>query len=173
MTSNAFADTKYLSTNEDLQAVLKRCNRCLKTSGNGNFIFLLDELLNHQISMSPQNKMSLFINTQKEIGHWILLCCKGRKCVILNSLQETDERTKSCIEIFCKNNKLIPHYFSARYQNKTSKSCGFLCLFMHFQFTHYNLHSLFKMRHSILTTPVKYIEAAMIKKVSKHFRIRF
>ena len=179
MASNTFADTKYLTTNEDIRAILKRCKRCLKTSGDGNFILLLDELHDYRINMNPQSKMSLFINTQKsnettlEIGHWILLCCKGRKCIVLNSLQETDQRTKLYIETFCRNNKLTSHYFSARYQDKTSKSCGFLCLFMHSQFTHNNLHSLYKMRHSILTTPVKYVEAAMIKKVSKHFRIRF
>ena len=179
MALNKFNDNKYLSTNEDIRTILSKCSTCNKTNEYGKLIFLSDDLTNYRIE-SSQSKISIFLNIPNEsdmsqIGHWILLCIHmpNRKCIVYDSLANTDENTIAQIKTFCKTNKLTLHFYNARYQNATSKSCGFLCLFIHYQFSHKALHSLMKMRRSILSSPVKYVEATMMKKMAQHFHVKF
>ncbi len=148
-------------------------------------MFLSNELIQHHLD--PHHpKASIFLNTQSSqmqsqespppIGHWLLLCYdirSTRKCFILDSLSNLEQSVKDNIETFCRNNNLAPYYYSAQYQSATSKSCGFLCLFMHYQFSHGNLRALIKMRPSILSSPVKHVEDSMMKRMGKHYNIRY
>ena len=179
MATNKFNDNKYLSTNEDIRTILNKCNTCNKTNDYGKLVLLLNELTNYRIE-TRRSKISIFLNIPNEnnvtpIGHWILLCINisFRKCILFDSLATTDQNTLTEIKLFCKSNKLTLHVYAARYQNTTSKSCGFLCLFIHYQFSHNKLHSLLKMRRSILSSPVKFVEATMMKKMAQHFHIKF
>ena len=184
MAINKYNDDKYLSTDQDIRTILAKCKTCYRTNNYGKLIFLMNELMQHHVE-TQHPKMSIFLNTQSSqdqtgpiasIGHWMLLCYdirSSRKCFILDSLSNLDQNAKTNINTFCKNNRLDPYYYSARYQNITSKSCGFLSLFMHYQFSHNNLRTLLKIRRSIQSSPVKHVEDAMMKRMAKHYNIHF
>lgn len=181
MAGNQFADDRFLSTNLDIKNVLKKCKQCYKTSGNGELIFLSNELESYRIATTPLRKLTIFLNIQEmhdpstSVGHWILLCVKRsiRKCMVFDSLATTDLRTRKIIDTFCKNNNIVSHYFNARYQMPSSKTCGYLSMFIHSRFTHSGLKALLKLRKSIVSTPVKFVELSFMRKMSKHYALPF
>ncbi len=174
--ANKYANEKFLTTNDDLESILSHCDTCFRVTHEAKYILYSHNLPDVKLN-KPQSKLAIIVNEQDSnnplVGHWvvILLEKKSNQCLVVNPLANSKEDTISHINQFCHINNMSPVYFSAPFQNPSSKTCGYLCLYILYCFAHSNINAIWKMRGSILSTPIRLIEPRMMHRVAKHFKI--
>ena len=174
--NNKYNNDKYLTTNNDLETYLSRCETCYNATQKATSILYSRDLPEHKLTKS-QSKLAIIVNEPNfnhAIGHWLLVLTEKRKnnqALIIDPLANTNEETQGHIYEFCKRNNLSPVFFSIPFQRANSRICGYLTLYMLYCFAHSNMNAIWRMRGSISNTPLRFVEKRMMNKVLKHFNV--
>ena len=169
-------ENRFVTTKEDLTSILSKCPKCFDSTIDGKFIMSYKDLPN--IFLNTLNKKpvyNLIINymaTEGNLGHWCnLIVFNNKSLFLLDGLNQIKSQTEvmSNVKTFAKNNNLTIHNFNIRYQNQSSKKCGFLACFFVYKSVSSSVPKFLRLRKMLLNNSVSTNENYIFNFVRKHF----
>ena len=173
---------KKITSKIDLLKILSKCQKCQRITISGKLICSYENLKNIVIDqLTNKNKICFILNTneidESKIGHWFnLIIFKNvdhRIAIVCDGLGiiEKSKKIMTTLRLFCKKNKMTLHFLKTRYQQKSSKICGYLALFFIFKASNCNLQQFLKLDNILNKTSIQKNENLLYKHVIKHFHL--
>ena len=171
------ASDKWVTTDDELRNVLKKCNYCSKITNNGENIVSYKEL--NTIKINKSKKCCIVINTAKnntngKLGHWITLyyyCGQALVYDPLNTLHKLHPLVCFEIKSYCNKNNIKLKYLSIRTQTPNSLACGFHNVWFIHNSHKINTKGIMKLEKMLTNFSIKNREKFIISDVLKSFHV--
>ena len=171
------ASNKWITTNDELCIVLKKCCYCSRITDKGKNIVSYEEL--DTIKINKLKKCCIVINTTKtdtndKIGHWITLYYNCGQALVydpLNTLHKSHPLVCSKINSYCNKNNIKLKYLSIQTQALSSLACGFHNIWFIHNSHKTNTKGVIKLEKMLTNFSIKNREKFIISDVLKSFRL--
>lgn len=158
--------------------MLSKCDKCWRVTMNGRLIKSYNELPHIHLKNHSQN-YSIIVNTLatddvEKVGHWYNISVyNGQFAVICDGLNKIKQSPKvwNATKSFCRKNGLKFHYFTARYQLKSSDLCGYLACFFVSHCHSSTLRGLMSFKKLLNNNSIKTNEMYVLNRVKHHLSL--
>ena len=174
-----FSSKKWVTTNDHLVKLLKRCDKCWKLTLYGKLIIHYDEI---DLLKIPQKKYTFILNTKSKystddkLAHWVCfhLNCTTKKALIydsLNSIELAHPHVATYLLTFCKSINFELHSLKLKTQQPHNFTCGYHVLWMLHKTHKLNFSALLSIKTVFLPYSIKQRETFVMKSVLNDFAI--
>ena len=171
-----------ITSADDLRQMLHKCRKCWRMTVNGSMIKSYDELYHVHIKKNIQN-CAIIVNTLAisdvshsplAVGHWFNILIYNKQfafiCDGLNKVRQMPEVWRA-IEVFCINNRLKIHYFTARYQLKNSDLCGYLACYFVSKCHNSTFRALLSLKKLLNNNAIKTNQRYIVTALKRHLSL--
>ena len=172
----------FITTKEDLIKILAKNPNCFNSTVNGKLILSYEQLPNIYLKKFKKKTVyNLIVNSAAaeeyiKIGHWFnLIVFKNNTVFFLDGLNQVKSQPfiTTNIKKFAKNNNLAIYDFNVRYQNQSSKKCGYLACFFVYKSLSNSIPSFLKLKKMLKQNSIKTNEQYIFKSVKRYFKLNF
>ena len=181
--SSPFADSKYITTIDNLRDILQKCTLCNKLTLNGSLIMPCDKLSTIKLPNNKQKKYFLIIHVPSRsesnnfLGHWLGCCIntQTKQCLLVDSANVVPSQTGTMhyISNFCNANRLTLLNFNLMFQDKSNVLCGQYQLYICSIFSKRSLRQTLNLKYMLQKYNLKKLAYFIIQQVERHFHIKF